>query len=102
MRDAMRTRRYGALVVLALCLALAPASARADSPDVQIDGYDRVGAGSVVVSSRIDPNGLITSVHLEYALANAPFCVQLGASNQPHDSTSGQIVGAAVGAQPLK
>jgi hypothetical protein len=98
----MRPRRYGAPILLALCLALAPASARADSPFVSIDGYDRAGAGSVLVSSSIDPSGLTTSVHFEYALVAAPFCVGGGDSNQPHSTSSGQVVGAAVGIQPLK
>ena len=98
----MRPRRYCALITLALCFALAPAAARADSPDVQIDGYDRTGAGSVVVSSSIDPNGLTTSVHFEYALVASPFCVGGGASDQAHATSSMQVVGAAVGIQSLK
>src|SRR5213079_3209175 len=97
----MRPRRSCALITLALCLALAPATARADPPDVQIDGYDRTGAGTVVVSSRVDPDNLTTSVHLEYALAGSPFCAGGGASNQPHGSTSTQVVAPAGDAQPL-
>ena len=71
-------------------------------PTSQIDSYDRSGPGSVVVSSSIDPNGLTTSVHFEYALVASPFCVGGGASDQAHATSSTQVVGAAVGIQPLK
>jgi hypothetical protein len=79
-------RTVGFAVIGCLALGL-PASALASPPSVATDGVTATGPTIAVVSGNADPQGQLTMLHADYALANELWCASHGAEGKPVETT---------------
>jgi hypothetical protein len=84
----------GAIAAMTLALGV-PGIASAAPPFVGTGGAQSTSATNVTLNGFVDPNGINTSYHFEYALAASTYCTTDGTSGTHTDTPIQQILGSA-------
>src|SRR4051812_9882411 len=89
-------RSWLVAAILAVAALAAPTSALAAAPLAETDSFHNIDATHTVLSGFVDPGGLNTDYHFEWAAASNDFCSDPTTGTHT-DTATQQVLGSSTG-----